>query len=363
MSEATLAELVRPELSELSAYAPVAGDFRVRLDANEAPPLLSDRARARLADAAATTSWERYPDARSTALRAAIARRMRVSPDEILVGAGSDELIAMLVTALSRPRTGQALATLVTTTPTFVMYRMSGRIRGWRVIEVPLDDDWDLSESGMLRAIEMVSPNLLFVASPNNPTGTLASRDRLEAIIEAAAGALVVLDEAYVDYASRDQLDLYRNHSNVAILRTLSKVGFAALRIGWLVARPELVSEIDKTRLPYNLPSISQHLATLVLTELDAELSQIARFVVGERERLELELARMPRIEVTKSEANFLWLKTERPAHEVFAGLAERGVLVRSFHERGGRLANQIRATVGTHAENDVLLAALREVS
>jgi len=191
----------------------------------------------------------------------------------------------------------------------------------------------------------------------------MASRDRLEAIIQAAAGALVVIDEAYVDYASHDQLELYRNHPNVAIMRTLSKVGFAALRIGWLVARPELVREVDKTRLPYNVPSVSQNLATLVLTELDAELAEIARFVVDERERLSRELATISRIELTPSEANFLWMKTEKSAGEVFAGLAKRGVLVRSFHERGGRLANQLRATVGTRTENDALLEALREVS
>jgi histidinol-phosphate aminotransferase len=363
MLETTLAELVRPELSEVSAYLPVTGDFQVRLDANEAPPLLSERARRRLAEAAATTSWERYPDARLTALRAVIALRMHVSPEEILVGVGSDELIAMLVTALSRPRVAHSPATLVTTTPSFVMYRMSGRVRGWRVLEVPLDEQWDISQNGIERAIGIARPNLLFVASPNNPTGTLASRDRLEAIIEAAAGALVVIDEAYVDYASRDQLELYRKHANVAILRTLSKVGFAALRIGWLVARPELVHEIDKTRLPYNVPSVSQSLATLVLSELYDELVETARFVVGERKRLENELAGFAGIEITPSEANFIWLRTPKPAGEVYAALAERGVLVRSFHQRGGRLSNQLRVTVGTRAENDALLEALRGVS
>ena len=362
MPELDLAELLRPELAELSAYAPHAGDFALRLDANEAPPLLSEAARARLGEVAAATEWHRYPDARAGALRAAIARRSGVTPEEVLVGVGSDEVISLLLTVLARPRPGAPAPTLVTTTPTFVMYRMAARVRGQRVIEVPLDDSWDIPESSMLRALEVTRPNVVFVASPNNPTGTRPSPARLAAVIEAARGSLVVIDEAYVDYASETALELYRAHENVALTRTLSKVGFAALRVGWLIARPELVTELDKARLPFNVSSLSQRLASVVLDELPQEIERVVAGVVAERARVGAELARLPRVAVSASEANFWWIRTERPAGEVFAALAERKILVRSFHQRGGRLAHQLRVTVGTPEQNDAFVRAFAEV-
>jgi histidinol-phosphate aminotransferase len=357
-----LAALLRPELAELSAYLPDLAHYAVRLDANEAPPLLSSHARERLARAAAELAWERYPDPTARELREAIAARCGVSREEILVGVGSDEVIALLITALARPR-GKGPVSIVTTTPSFVMYRLSARVRGMQVVEVPLDGGWDLATESLARAVEMTEPNVVFIASPNNPTGNMASRDRLARVIESARGALVVIDEAYVDYASRDQLDLYRKHPNVAVLRTLSKVGFASLRLGWVIARPELVRELDKARLPYNTPMLSQRLATVALTELADEIRGITRLVVEERESLAARVAELPGFEVTPREANFLWVRCPRPAGELYAGLCQRGVLVRSFHEKGGRLANQLRVTVGTREENARFLAALGEAA
>jgi histidinol-phosphate aminotransferase len=227
---------------------------------------------------------------------------------------------------------------------------------------VPLDLQWDLADGSLSKAIEMSPPNIVFIASPNNPTGNVMARRRLLNVIDAARDSLVVIDEAYVDYAGGDHLDLYRAHDNVALLRTLSKVGFAGLRVGWLVGRPELVREVDKVRSPYNVSSASQSLARTVLTELGDEISRITREVIAERERLIPLLSEIPGVSVSPSQANFVWVHTERPAAEVFENLAKRGVLVRSFHARGGRLAHQLRVTIGTRAENDAFLDALREV-
>lgn len=359
MKSQAYSECLRPELADLAAYLPDLGQYRVRLDANEAPDLLSAEAKQSLAEVAAGTVWERYPDPTARELRAAIARSCGVSEAEILVGVGSDEIITLLLTALSRPRSSMQTAHVLTTTPTFVMYRMSARARGLQVLEVPLDASWELSVEAMRRGIEMVNPNLIFVASPNNPTGTTAGEDRLTALIEAAPSSLVVVDEAYVAYADRDQLELYRKYDNVAILRTLSKVGFAALRLGWLIARPELVAEIDKLRLPYNVSTPTQRLATHALERLGGEITRIAAFVRGERERLERELAALGGVSVTPSQANFVWLRTERPAGEVFEALKAKGILTRSFHARGGRLAHQLRVTIGTRPENDAFLEEL----
>ncbi|HKO52641.1 MAG TPA: histidinol-phosphate transaminase [Polyangiaceae bacterium] len=356
-------DILSPALAELSSYTPVAGDYAVRLDANEAPELLSDAAKRRLAEAAATLTWERYPDATSNHLRQALARYSGVSTEEVLVGDGSDEIITMLLSAFSQARDRSGSALVMTTTPSFVMYRMSARVRGQRVLEVPLDANWDLAIDSLLKGVEHAPPNVIFIATPNNPTGNLVDRERLECLIQKAASSLVVIDEAYIPYSDRDQLDLYRRYENVAVMRTLSKVGFAALRVGWLIARPSLLRELDKVRLPYNMNAPAQLLGALAVTELAPEIRNIVSYVVTERGRLSAELAALPGISVTPSQANFLWFRSERPAGELFEGLKARGVLVRSFHQRGGRLANQLRVTVGTSRENDRFLSSLRELT
>ncbi len=351
--------ILRDELSELTAYAPSAGHFEVRLDANEAPPLLSATARRQLSEISAKALFERYPDAGQKELRKAIARSLGVEPTEVLAGVGSDEIITLLLTVATRTKKQARVPTILTTTPTFVMYRLSARVRGQRVVEVPLDSDWDLAVDSMLTAIEMSEPNVVFIASPNNPTGTMMSRDRLEAVIRAARNSLVVVDEAYVDYADRTQLDLLQSYENVAILRTLSKVGFAALRVGWLVAKSSLIAELDKARLPYNLPSVSQALASFVLTDLRAELDSTIDAVQRERARVEAALLKLPGTLVAPSQANFLWLSLAGSAEETYEALKKHSVLVRSFHGRGGRLERCLRVTIGTPEQNDRFLDAL----
>ncbi len=352
------ASILRPELAEMVAYVPHPGAYEVRLDANEAPPLLSPETHARLAAALVPPAPQRYPDPRALELREAIALHTGARADEVLAGAGSDEVIALMLSALDRPREGAASAMIVTTTPTFVMYRMSARARGIKTIEVPLDASWDLDVAGIKRAIEFARPNIIFIATPNNPTGGAMSEERLRAVIEAAPEALVVLDEAYVAFAQKSAAHLRQAYPNVALLGTLSKIGFASLRVGWMVGPAELVREIDKVRQPYNLSIPQQRGATFVLRELGAEIERVKAFVIAERERIARELRQMG-FDVAPSEANFLWIETPHPADEVHQGLASKGVLVRSFGARGGRLSRRLRITVGLAHENDRLLEAL----
>ena len=357
-----LAQLLAPELAELTSYVPHAGQYAVRLDANESPRVDSERIRADLAGVLANATFERYPDAQARDLRAAIAARMGATPEEILVGVGSDEIVAMLLTALRQPKAKNGPATILATTPSFVMYRINARARGMRVLEVPLDDAWDLATDSMLRAVDMAPANVIFIASPNNPTGTLASRDRLEKLIVAAPDSVVVVDEAYVDFSDRDALDLYRQYDNVVVMRTLSKVGFAGLRVGWLLGRPELIRELDKVRQPFNLPGPSQLLATRVLSEHWDDVLASVRSIKAERSRLQQGVNALPGCSATDSHANFLWLNTPGDAGELFEALKSHGVLVRSFHTRGGRLARHLRVTVGTPPDNDAFLRALTAV-
>jgi histidinol-phosphate aminotransferase len=239
---------------------------------------------------------------------------------------------------------------------------MTARIHGHQVVEVPLDEDWDLKLDSTKKAVDYARPSLLFIASPNNPTGTMVSEDRLRALIEHARDALVVIDEAYVDYASRQQLQLLQEYDNVLILRTLSKVGFASLRLGWLLGNSELVREVDKVRLPYNIPTPSQLLGTRIIAEHGDELEGIRRYVVRERERVSSAMRELEGVAVAPSEANFVWFKTERPAEEVYQALQARGILVPSFHKHGGRLKQYLRATIGLEHENTELLAALEAI-
>lgn len=358
MPENRFASILRSELAELEAYEPLPGRFDIRLDANESPPLISPEASAALARAIVPTEWNRYPDPRAVELREALAERAGARPDEILVGAGSDEVIALLLAALDRPRARAAAPSILVPSPTFVMYQLSARARGFRVLAVPLDRDWDLDVAGMRKAIEIGRPNVIFIASPNNPTSMRMSRDRIEAVIEAATEALVIVDEAYAAFAPEAEATSLREHPNVALLGTLSKLGFASLRVGWMVGPAELVREIDKVRQPYNVPVPSQRGALFVLRELGAEVDRVRELVVAERTRLSAELTALG-FEVSPSAANFLWIKTRRPAAEVWGELAARRILVKSFHKTGGRLANQIRITVGLPAENDRLLAEI----
>ncbi len=363
----SLLSLARPELAELTVYAPVVPEgVRVRLDANEAPRMESSVVRDLVREAVSRVALERYPDARMSELKAAITERTGVPGDELLIGTGSDEVISLITTALCRPRGARgsvAPPTLLVPTPTFVMYRITGRGHGWRVMEVPLDAKWDLDLAGMKKAIELTEPNVIFVASPNNPTGNRMSDERVAALLEAAPGALVIVDEAYADFAGSSVRGWRAKHENLAILRTLSKLGLAALRVGWLEGPKEVVAAIDKVRQPFNVSATSQAAAAAVLRDAWTAVLEHVGEVTRERERLVTEMERIDRVTPLPTHANFIWVRTERPAAEVHAGLLARGVLVRSFHAAGGRMAAHLRVTVGTVAENDALLEALRGVA
>jgi histidinol-phosphate aminotransferase len=357
-----LDDLLRPELAELSAYVPHAtAGIEVKLDGNEAPPPASPAIREAVLRAIGAVAFERYPDPRALRLKEAIARRTGARPDDLLVGAGSDEVISLLMTALARPRGKNPQPVVLTPSPTFVMYRITARAHGWKPVEVPLDAGWDLDVAQTKRAIDLLAPSLVFVASPNNPTGNVVSGDRLRDVATAAKDAFVVVDEAYVDYAGpRASLRGWRAElPHLGILRTVSKIGLAALRVGWIEADAGLVAEIDKVRQPFNLSATSQAAAAAVLEDAwDDVEAEVAR-VVAAREAMARELATLDGFVVTPSGANFLWVRTAMPAEQAFAGLLEEKILVRSFHKSGGRLASQLRITVGSERENTRVVEAL----
>jgi histidinol-phosphate aminotransferase len=354
---ALLAARTPSALAELKPYVPDPTPVPVRLDANEAPallPTLTDEERRILH--AALTSFEpaRYPDVRANALRTALSTKLAVSPDQLVIGVGSDEVIAMLLTTLSRGPTS-----ILIPAPTFVMYRISARLHGMEVLEVPLDADWDLDEARMLDVLRTRKPAVIFLATPNNPTSGVYSFERVRRIIEAAAQndppTAVVVDEAYLPFRTgawngTTGLDLLAEHAHVVVLRTLSKIGLAAFRVGWAIAHPLLAAEMEKTRLPYNLPVPSQAAATCALGPLAGAIDRHVAAIVAERTRVVAALGDR----VGRTDANFAWMHVDN-APAVTAKLKERGVLVRSFPAYPDR----IRVSFGTQQENDRFLEAL----
>lgn len=354
---------LRPELASLSAYVPhVPEGIEIRLDANEGLPLPGEILRHALAHVRTHVLVSAYPDAQARELRAALSPHTGAPEDHIIVGAGSDELIALLCSCLSRGRDGSPARVLMPS-PTFVMYGVTARAHGLSPHEVPLDDAFDLDASAMCEAIARLCPSIIYIASPNNPTGTTMSSERLERILGAAweVGALVVLDEAYVDYSDKGSLRRWRAaHPNLAILRTLSKVGMAALRIGWLEADPELVRELDKGRQPFNTSAVSQSIATYVLGHHADMIRDHADQVRARRKEVAGEVRRrLPNVAVTDSDANFLLLTLPVDGETVAARLAKRGILVRAFPRGGPRLHHCIRVTVGGHGAMDRFVESL----
>ncbi len=352
--------LVHEAIASISAYRTAAHPPAIRLDANECPWPLPERARARLAEVLAAAPLHRYPDLPARELKAALAARLGARPEELVLGVGSDEVIGLLMAALGRPREGAARASVVCPTPSFVMIPLTARVHGLAPIEVPLAPDWSLDRAAMLEAIAAARPNLVYLASPNNPTGNALSDADVEAMIDGAAGALVILDEAYGPFAGRTLGHLVEAHPSVAVLGTLSKIGLAGIRVGWARMHPALAAEVDKARPPYNLNVYAQLAARTLLVEMPEVLDEAVARVVAERARLVGALAALPGLRPSPSQANFVLVELDDPAG-VHAGLLARGVGVRRFAS-DARLARHLRVTVGTPAENDALLAALGDL-
>ncbi len=351
---ALAARWIRPEVAALTAYHVPPADGLIKLDAMENPyPLPADLVDLWL-ERLRGVALNRYPDPGASALKARLREVMGLPADQGLVlGNGSDELIQMLALAVAGP--GRVV---LAPEPGFVMYRMIARFTGMDYVGVPLREDFDLDAEAMLAAIERHRPALVFLAYPNNPTGNLFDEAAMERIIEAAPG-LVVVDEAYTAFAEASFLDRLGAHPNLLLMRTLSKLGLAGLRLGLLAGPTPWLDEIDKVRLPYNVNSLTQASAEFALDHYRVFEEQTRRIRL-ERERLASELAALPGLTVFPSRANFLLVRLRDP-DALFDHLLARGILVKKLHGSHPALAGCLRFTVGSEEENARLLAAVAE--
>jgi histidinol-phosphate aminotransferase len=339
-------KFVRSNIRSLSAYKVKEIPCKVKLDANESPYGFK-------IDAGISKSIKtnRYPDPGARSLKNIISKTFKIKPDNILVGNGSDELIYYLITTFGGP--------VLYPIPTFLMYGIIAQAIGEKKIEIPLDEDFDLDLEKVLNTIKSQRPKLIFLSSPNNPTGNCFSSERILKIIESTSSlSIVVVDEAYQPFASeKGFLPLLKDYKNLVIMRTLSKIGLAGLRVGFLIAGKEIINEVNKVRLPFNLNSLSQTVAIEALKDGKMMKSHI-KLIVSERERLFSEMAKIKGIKPYLSEANFILFRVKDP-DRTYKRLMKKGVLVRNMR---GVVEGCLRVTIGSPEENKIFVKALKEV-
>jgi histidinol-phosphate aminotransferase len=347
LNKVNITGLARPNIRTLRAYEAKEIPCKAKLDANESPYPLVNWGSQKLLTRLRKVMTNRYPDPEAKELRKVVGSYFGVPSGNLLQGNGSDELIFSLITTFGGP--------VLYPVPTFSMYGIISQALGERGIAVPLDRSFDIDLGKVLKTIRSQNPKLIFLSSPNNPTGNCFSSEKILKIIETSKG-IVVVDEAYQPFSSqRGFLPLLKDYRNLVIMKTLSKIGLAALRLGFLIAHTDIVREVNKVRLPFNVNSLSQALAITVMKEKKGLHSSI-RAISRERDRLQKEMETIRGVLSFPSEANFILFKVKHP-DRVYTSLLNRGVLVRNLH---GGIKGCLRVTVGAPEENTLFLKALR---
>lgn len=348
------AGLIRPEILALSAYPVPSSAGYIKLDAMENPYAFPEALKAQLMEQLAATSLNRYPDATASALRIAIRDAMGIPGAlDIVLGNGSDEIIQIIAAACAKPG-----ATLLSFEPSFVMFKMIATFCGLNYAGVPLTADFEIDMKATRLAIKNYQPAVVFIAYPNNPTGNLFSRESICEIISIAPG-LVVIDEAYFAFSRSSFLDEIVNFPNAVLMRTVSKLGLAGLRLGLLTGHPEWIRQFDKVRLPYNINSLTQAGATFALQHYSALLDQATELCAA-RTHLSAALRDLPGVTVFPSDANFILFKVQ-DSKKTFDSLLSRKILVKHTGTSHPMLANTLRVTIGTASENAAFVTALRD--
>jgi histidinol-phosphate aminotransferase len=347
---------IKPQVRALQAYALSPHRGRVKINQNEnpwdAPARIKEETQRRLE----TRKWSRYPDFLPASLHERLAEFSGWRPDGIIAGNGSNELIQALLMVTVGPGKRVLIAE-----PTFALYRQITTVLGGEVVSVPLTTELSFDVSGLQETESELQPDVTILCSPNNPTGCVLSDEDLLALL-GSTSSLVVVDEAYHEFAGHSVVPLLQEHENLVVLRTFSKaMAMAALRVGYLLAAPELASEISKAVLPYNLNAISQTAAEVAVELYEDELRPLVRKIIAERERLFGELTLIKGLAPVRSQANFMVVRSSMDPKQVFAELLKRDILIRDV---GGypMLSNYFRLSVGTPEENDLLLESLREI-
>ena len=348
--------VIRPDILAQTAYHVAdAPDGFIKLDAMEVPYQFSAELRAELAHELAAAPINRYPNIAASPLPALLRSTFAIpEAAQIVLGNGSDEIIQFITLLVA-----QANATVLAVEPSFVMYRRNTELFGVNYIGVPLNPDFTLNLETTLKAIEQHKPALIFLSYPNNPTGVPFSREAVEAIIQAATG-LVVIDEAYGAFSNDSFIAQAGQPENLVVMRTLSKIGFAGLRVGYAAGSPVVMNELAKIVPPYNMNQLSLAAAAFALRHAEAFMQNIET-LKNERARVANALAALEDVRVFPSEANFVTARLPN-APLAFNTLHNNKILVKNLHGTYPLLQNCLRLTIGTPEENDQVLRVLENV-
>lgn len=346
--------LIRKDVLEQPGYRVDTTSCPIKMDAMESPFTIPAHLQEELSEEMKKVFLNRYPEPGAPMIRKKFAQHYGIDTDMIMVGNGSDELIQTLCTALL-----DSSSAVIVPLPTFVMYRIIAINTGRTVIEVPLDGAFDLDMEAILKQIAMKSPVLTFLCYPNNPTGNCFSMDKIKTIIEKSQG-IVVIDEAYGSFSGHTLLPWLKKYDNLVILKTLSKVGLAAIRIGFLIGAPHLIHELDKVRLPYNINSLSEVTAGFYLDHIDLFLDQ-TKEIIKSREELFDALTKIDGIKPYPSKTNFIFFSCDFDTDRVYSSLVQEGILIKNLNSPGV-LKNCMRVTIGTRKENKEFLRAFKKV-
>lgn len=349
--------IIRSDIRALAAYHVQDAAGYLKLDAMENPYRLPENLREELGRRLADVALNRYPVPTYSALKALIREKFGVpSGFGVVLGNGSDELISIVSTACARPG-----AKVLAPVPGFVMYEMSAKFAGLEFIGVALKSDLTLDKEAMLAAIDLHRPAITYLAYPNNPTGTLFDSEDMAAILRAVGDSgIVIVNEAYQPFAQASFMPRLAEFENLVVMRTVSKLGLAGIRLGYMAADRALLAEFDKVRPPYNINVLTEAAAEFLLAHNDI-LDQQAAQLRQERARLSAVLNSFPGVKVFPSAANFLLVRVTKSgcsANEVFNRLLARKVLIKNVGKMHALLENCLRVTVGLPEENDLFIDA-----
>lgn len=351
-----LVSLIRQEIQEMSAYHVPEATGLVKLDAMENPFAWPDEMKAEWLQMLSNAEPNRYPDPSAKELVLSLRNCFDV-PKElgVVLGNGSDELIQLILMAMNDG------VNIMAPTPGFVMYQHIANSLGLSFSGIPLNEDFSLNVSAMISAIKLDDPAVIFLAYPNNPTANLFDDDDLLAILEATNG-LVVIDEAYQPFANKTFLNRAPDFEKLLVMRTVSKLGLAGLRLGFVVGHKSLTDQLEKIRLPYNINVFTQLTAAFAFKHIDV-LNAQAAVICEQRELLLERLSSLAGVKVFPSKANFiLFSLLTDSAERVFEALKQAGVLIKKMAAMPGLPSECLRVTVGTSLENDLFIEKLTSI-
>ena len=342
---------LRSDIKNIDAYHVHVSKDMIKLDAMESPFGVPEDLKVEFLKCIEQSEVNRYPEADPSPLKDTLRSLMDI-PDEfgILLGNGSDELIQLLALACSKDDL------IMSFEPSFVMYELVSKYVNLEYFGVQLDSNFDINLSDALLIIEREKPKIIFIAYPNNPTGNCFDYDAIIEIIK-STNSMVILDEAYYAYSDKSFLSEISNFPNLLVLRTISKIGFAGLRLGLLIGDQETIAQLNKLRLPYNINALTQTSANFLLQDKQRIINN-AQIIIEERARLAHELSLFSKFKVYPSQTNFILVHSE-DAHSLHTALKENGILIKGF-PKGSKLSDFIRISVSEPVENNILIDAIR---